>query len=324
MHRHNRKYGHSAVLSSYCGQPGSKPILGEIQHSLFLSTHHFDSSMKLGPRRESGRLGVKFFSWNRILPFKNQVPIGDPLWYVLPGEKDKLPQFGRPTLDTIRVMPKLNEELDPIARVEGYAELLGKTLEKYPGKDVVVSLHPRDHQLTGQLADSVDRTGWRLSKPAERQAEGKEAARSTLLSLADCDMIVSDYIGAHVIRGCAMMGIPFDLLSSQALHRMIHPRMLERLEELLNPLTDFDTKVMISQEILGLEFVRSREELASLLYGSPQQPEVVGRIRVASYKKLRRWRVRLRESSFWGRSRLARYFRKKVSFRLRESNFKKG
>lgn len=308
MHRHNSKYGYKEILAKYCDVDSDTAILGEVQHSLFLSTHHFDSAGIIGPPRKCGREGIPFFSWNSILPFPRQIPIGDPAIY-LPNSPLVARGAGAASAKPRRtiVMPKFNEELSLSRRLQDYAQLIETACSFFDNSSIVLAIHPSDGCGYQAIRPHAESRGVQL---LERRRGGSGSGISwELNNFFPESNLVSDYPGAHVFRGqlCGSGLVKF-LLPAEV-KKAYHPIMRNVLED-FSTATHKD-RLEISAHILGLTHRRSPEELKDILYG--QHPDSFKtRIWVAAYKRRRSLLVHLRQSRFWGKSLAMRVFRRLI------------
>ena len=309
VHRHNSKYGYGAILRAYCGLSPREPILGEIQHSLFLSTHHFSATHVIGPPRASGSPFVPLFSWNALLPFRHQTPIGDPLLYD-PTVRELI-SMATPILGTrakrVLVMPKLNDELDAPDRLSDYVDLVDLAKDLLQTKAIDISLHPRDLELAAQVQKI---TG--LESPAPSKTLGAiERNHESMKQLANASALVSDYFGAHVFRAGAFFGVPVVINGEKAYHRAIHPAIRPLLQEFLMAERESDTRMHISELMLGVNYRRNPEELGDILT-RPKLGPLRKKVLIAGYKSSRRAGVRLRQSPLWGTNPISRWWKKSI------------
>jgi hypothetical protein len=308
VHRHNSKYGHKRILAKYCGVDSDTAILGEVQHSLFLSTHHFDSAGRIGPPRKCGKEGIPFFSWNSILPFSRQIPIGDPAAYLpnspLVAHREVAP-FPEPSRTL--VMPKFNQELGLSRRLQDYAQLIDVACDSFDSASIVLAIHPSDESGYQAIRARADSRGIQLLE--RRRIESGSSISWELDNLFPGSNLVSDYPGAHVFRGqlCGRGFVSFFLPADAK--EAYHPTMKTFLE-------DFSTashkdRLEMSAHILGLSNRRSPEELKDILYG--EHPDTFRtRIWIVAYKRRRSLLVQLRQSRFWGKSPAMRIFRRLI------------
>lgn len=308
---------HDLILSAYCGVNQATPIMGEVQHSFFVSTHHFDVSGRIGPPRSSGRNPlVPLFSWNNILKFRFQIPIGDPLQYSDGFEQIK--HDGRSpgaTPEDILIMPKKNDELAPLDRLADYSRLIEFAKQFSESGRLVLSLHPADADLQDQLHKTFDF----LILP-ERSQEAPSLS-TQLMRLSRAKMIVSDYLGAHVIRANAYFGAQIVIPSSSSLPKAVDPHLRPYLEELANNSSLNSAEVRsISQILVGTKHKKSAEELREILY-RPDQNEMVRKFRIGVYKKGRRARVWVRQSKWLGKSNLMKKLRRHIAERIWDAKF---
>lgn len=304
MHRHNRKYRHSELLLGAVGQPDSCPILGEVQHSLFVSTHHFTSTGTVGPPRRCGREGIPFFSWNDLLPFNRQVPIGDPLLY----RPKPLATELKASMDQrkkVLIMPKFNAERKREERIAGYRQLVDVTRERFPHSHYILQVHPDDRE---NIAGSS-----KLFSGIEISAVSYLQVNTSLYLQAPPPHTVaisSDYFGAHVFRANLYLGIPSVVSGQEALHSAIDRTLFPLFESYLAAHTDFEVQLQISEEVLGQRFMRNSDELRELLIGRHPGSLPI-KLWVAGYKYQRQLRVKTRNSRWLGSSPIAKLVRKK-------------
>lgn len=270
--------------------------MGEVQHSLFVSTHHFSTVSGLGPRRKTGREGIPFFSWQDILPFPRSTPIGDPLLYssvVRDLVLEKEPQ----RLGPVIVMPKMNEEQCEQSRLRSYAELISFARSHFGNREMKLSLHPVDKTMEQALGFNEE------PKNVVLGSEKLDPARVTIeriLALKDASCVVSDYFGAHIFRASGLFQTP-TLVSNSGLHDFLHPKMRSYFEAFQELAPDASERTELSRLILGTDYVRERDELRHLLFW-PNTPSLVKRFYVSGYKTRRRLGVRARNSSLLGKS----------------------
>jgi hypothetical protein len=293
VHRHNRKYGHNQILAHYCGVDTSLPIMGEVQHSLFLSTHHFKSDGEIGPPRTFGAMGAPLFSWNSLLPIRNQIAIGDPLLYASPGIEALSSSVGDEDSTIPLVMPKLNEELNEEQRRKDYLRLSEIAREVSSSERVLLSVHPLDLGLAQKLAqveEGIDVSQTVKSTPRTEEKKVLDA----FSKLNTKRLIVSDYFGAHIFRANAYFGSKIYVDAEKALNRAIHPTLRPLLLEFLALATDDIQRQVISHQFMGTKLKREPSELKQLLYRQ-ELPPLSRRIWVASYKTSRRAAVQIRK-----------------------------
>lgn len=318
VHRHNRKYGHDLILKAYCGVSLAERILGEVQHSFFVSNHHFDSSGVIGPPRTSGKSWLApLFSWNGILPFRHQIPIGDPLIYSDLISDSVAEETCGKTLthkdQRVLVMPKMNQELSPDDRVRDYLNLIAWAKEIRPSSEPWIQLHPLDLQLSTKLGDAA-----LVVKEDERGAAHRNPGDHTIartMQMSKFDLLVSDYIGAHSIRANAFFGAALAIHSAEHSLRPIHPSMRSYVHELSDPGIDPIEARKISSLLLGFAQKRAPDELADLLF-HPALVRPIKRIWLAGYQKRRRVLVRVRNSRFLGKSPVIKRLRRQIGHKI--------
>lgn len=297
MHRHNSKYGYGKILRDACGKPSNEPIMGEVQHSLFVSTHFFTQDGRVGPPRPQGRGFIPLLSWQKLLPFRFQIPIGDPIayWPVLAQISEVT--SSQDSAGIPLVMPKLNDELDTSTRIAQYLDLVSIAREVSESDSVRISLHPRDASLYAELEKRTNNT---LIFDSKISSGPLEALETSLRLMAESSMVVSDYFAAHVFRASALFHKPIHV-PSLALNYPISPEMKALFKDFLLASPNNDLQAEISRIILGNNYKRDVEELNEILF-RPQWPKQLTRIFVSGYKLTRRSLVRVRESRFGKRN----------------------
>lgn len=295
MHRHNNKYGYGNILRQYCQVDDRAPIMGELQHSLFVSSHFFSENGVIGPRRPQGQFPIVLFSWNAILPFRQQFVIGDPYLY-LPSDIDETSTRSGVSLTGVPlplVMPKMNQELSIPERVAAYQRLVDEALDLAGTEVANIALHPSDGGLMNQLkrvANSHSGIALRDDPPVRKFG----------IPIMNTSIVVSDYFGAHVFRANAFLGLPTHV-SERGFHRALDPNIRQVFEGFQEASPTSSNRKHMSELLLGFDFKRESEELKERLFWS-NSPDVARRIAVAGYKSMRRLKVRLRESRLLGKS----------------------
>jgi hypothetical protein len=289
MHRYNNKYGYGQILRDYCGQGQDVPIWGEIQHALFLHTRYFRADGRLGPPREQLQRFPRLLSWQTLLPFPHQIPIGDPLLYAKRlGVSDTKLADGFPGPGDYGVlMPKLNDEVPLDERRKHYLTGAREAVEQSGTERLLIALHPREkshrdffEEALSDLAEVV----W-----AEDGYLGGATAWSQAL-VAGSSRLFSDYFGAHVFRASWFFERPVSIVGDFPINPATNTTMVEYLRGFLDANDDMATQRSVAHAVLGVEYRREPGELADIL-GFTGWRKVAGRpIRVV-YQRLRRARV---------------------------------
>ncbi len=291
MHRYNNKYGYGDILRRYCGAPETTPIWGEVQHSLFLNTRYFTAAGKLGPPREQLQKFPRLLSWQKLLPFPYQVPIGDPLLYsaVRNGSPQDSP-LQLASKEFAVFMPKLNDEVPVIDRTVEYQRTLREAIERVAPLPVVLALHPREYEHREAILRQIGGDAEVVWAP-ERYPGGSIAWSQQLIQQAK--LVVSDYFGAHVFRSTALFRTPTLLLGASLFNPGFHPVMANLARDFLEAMGDTEAQQVIAKRALGSEYQRSPQELADIL-GFVGTRRLMGRPVRVLYQRVRRARVRLR------------------------------
>ena len=292
MHRYNNKYGYGHILREYCGQGHDVPIWGEIQHALFLNTRYFSADGKVGPPREQLQRFPRLLSWQTLLPFPHQIPIGDPMLYSTsvgssPGE---LPQTGLPAAPFSVFMPKLNDEVPLPDRLERYLNGAREGIDMASPTHLVVALHPREARHKDSIARSFEGVAEVIWAPDDYL--GGPAVWSHAV-MRRSEMLVSDYFGAHVFRASAYFAKPIGLVGGNLFNPGFHPTMNSIMRDFLSAVSDQAEQIAVSERLLGVEFQRTRDELMDIL-GFVGWKRVAGRPVRVVYQRVRRAAVKRR------------------------------
>ncbi len=295
MHRFNKLYGYGPVLRSYCGEEPDRPIWGEVQHSLFMNTHHFDESGRLGPLRDQAGRFPKLLSWQEVLPFPHQVAIGIPVAYLLEGQSEvfALPK-GYEHLngkDFVLVMPRMDKDITLDKRIFKYRALVHEGLSQDPGRHLVFALHPKDAANKEILEKEFGQVGefvWR------GKVDPITDLKESLALMQHADEVWSNYFGAHVFQAAAFYRSPTRLLGNGLFKDVYHENMNHYLHAFHEAHDNIDTQVEVAKEVLGLQHVRPVDELRDIL-GFTRAKRVFARPVSVAYRRLRRvkvhWRV---------------------------------
>ena len=294
MHRYNKLYGYGDLLHTYCGAPLDRPIWGEVQHSLFMNTHHFRESGPLGsPREQLGRF-PRLLSWQKILPFPHQIPIGIPLAYFLEMNQE---QFALPEgyedlqgKDFVLVMPRMDKDISVDKRIAKYRALVEEGLAQDPGRHLVFALHPKDAANKEVLEKEFGRYGefvWRGKTDPITDLKGSFAL------VQHASEMWSNYFGAHVFQAAAFFRAPTKLFGQGLFKDTYHENMTRYLRDFHDATADLDAQADIGSQVLGLEYVRPADELRDIL-GFTGFKRVLGKPVKAAYKVARRYKVKWR------------------------------
>ncbi len=295
MHRFNKLYGYGDILRTYCGVEAEKPIWGEVQHSLFMNTYHFTGDGHLGPLRDQMGKFPRLLSWQTILPFPHQLPIGIPLAYFLDMNKEQFPLpdgYGHlADKDFVLVMPRMDKDIKLDKRVERYQALVEEGLSKQPGRYLVFALHPKD-------AANKDTLEKEFGKHGEFVWRGKTDATTDLkwsfALVQNASEMWSNYFGAHVFQAAAFFKAPTRLFGDNLFRSVYHDNLTPYLEDFYNTADNIDAQANVASKVLGLEHVRTVDELRDVL-GFTGGKSLLGKPVRFAYRRLRRvkvhWRV---------------------------------
>ena len=294
MHRYNSLYGYGDILRAYCGGRPGQPIWGEVQHSLFMNIYHFRESGPLGPPREQLGRFPRLLSWQKILPFPHQVPIGIPLAYFLEQNREpfNLPK-GYESLkntDYVLVMPRMDKDIRIENRIEKYRALVEEGLSQDPGRHLIFALHPKDAENKSLLEQEFGRYGefvWR------GKTDPITDLKASFALVQNASEMWSNYFGAHVFQAAAFFNAPTKLFGPGLFKDTYHENMTRFLRAFHDATGDVATQSEVASRVLGLEHVRHPDELRDILGFTGLKSQLARPVK-AVYKTLRRYKVRWR------------------------------
>jgi len=294
MHRYNKMYGYSDILHTYCNAPANQPIWGEVQHSLFMNIFHFRESGPAGPPREQLGRFPRLLSWQKILPFPHQLPIGIPLAYFLAMHQE---QFSLPegyghlaNTDFVLVMPRMDKDISIDKRMIKYRALVDEGLAGDPGRHLVFALHPKDAANKDALEKEFGRHGefvWR------GKTDPVTDLKASFALVQQASEMWSNYFGAHVFQAAAFFDSPTKLFGKGLFKPTYHDNMTRHLREFYDAADNIARQSDIAGQVLGLQYVRPVEELREML-GFTGVKALLARPVKAAYKTLRRYKVKWR------------------------------
>jgi len=289
MHRYNDKYGYGHILRHYCAQSGDVPIWGEIQHALFLNTRYFTADGVVGPPREQLQRFPRLLSWQKLLPFPFQVPIGDPLLYAegLGGPDDKAAEELLFPAERAIFMPKLNDEVPVDKRLANYLVGAREAAEKSDASHLLIALHPREKPHRDMLQSGLSEVA-EVVWPEDDYPGGQTAWSQALMSGAR--RVFSDYFGAHVFRASWFFERAVTIVGDRPINPATHAQMVDYLQAFLQASDDTAAQRAIAGSVLGVEYRRDSRELADIM-GFTGWRRVAGRPVRVVYQRLRRRQV---------------------------------
>jgi hypothetical protein len=294
MHRYNKLYGYGDLLRDYCGGRPDQPIWGEVQHSLFMNIYHFRESGPLGPPREQLGRFPRLLSWQKILPFPHQLPIGIPLAYFLDKNREQfaLPAGYESLRDTnyVLVMPRMDKDITIDKRIAKYRALVEEGLSNDPGRHLVFALHPKDGDNKDLLEKEFGQYGefvWR------GKTDPITDLKASFALVQNASEMWSNYFGAHVFQAAAFFRAPTKLFGEGLFKDNYHENMTRYLRAFYDATGDIDTQAEVGSQVLGLEYLRSADELRDIL-GFTGAKALLGKPVKAAYKILRRYKVKWR------------------------------
>lgn len=297
MHRYNNKYGYGQILREYCQVPEGTPIWGEVQHSLFMNTRYISADGRIGPPREQLARFPRLLSWQTILPFPHQIPIGMPFGYLLKMHQRRfeLP----PEFDDLRgqkftlVMPRMDNDLPLGVRIDRYEELINGSLSSGRNPLIVVAPHPSELKNKTELER-------RFSNRAVLLWRGKaDPLQESLWSLAlmqHAEELWSDYFGAHAFQAVAFFETPTLIFGTNAFRSNYHPNITGHLKAFEEAAGDVETQAEIAREVLGLQHLREPSELRKIL-GFTGVKRLAGKPIKFAYRKYRQRKVHRRQAA---------------------------
>jgi hypothetical protein len=295
MHRYNNKYGYGQILKNYCGVSKSSIIWGEIQHSLFMSTNYIRVNGTVGPRREQFARFPRLLSWQTVLPFPHQVPIGMPIGYLLRLNKggfslpEELRWIGAQKFSLI--MPRMDKDLSLEERVVRYGALVQEAIASSPDTLHILAPHPAERVNRETLDERFSANALVLWRG------GNEAVNDpshTLALFQHAGALWSDYFGTHVFQATAFFGTMCRVIGKNAFRVNYH----ENINQLLlafGEARDYPEQMSeVAAKLLGLQHLRSPEELTNIL-GFQGLRRLSGRPVKAIYRKYRQAKVHIRQ-----------------------------
>lgn len=296
MHRFNSRYGYGRILKQYCGVPADTPIWGEVQHSLFMNTRYFSADDVLGPEREQLRRFPRLLSWQTILPFPHQLPIGMPLGYFLRMHQDEF--VFPPGYENLRgepftlAMPRMDKDLSIEERVRRYRALVDGGKSSGDGVQVVIAPHPSEVKNRDVLEAE-------FSKDAIILWRGKaDAIQETIWSFAlmqHATELWSNYFGAHVFQAAAFFRTPTRIIGDSVFRPTYHPNINAHLHTFTEAEGDITTQAEVASNVLGLQHLKSPEELRHIL-GFTGIRKLLGKPVRYGYRKMRQRSVHKRQA----------------------------
>lgn len=244
----NEAYGNAAALRKYCGVNQFVPIWGEIQHSLWVNDH-------IVSKNKRSRLFPILFAWNKLLEIRTSVAIGDPMLYLA----KRTTTFKAERANQAIGLPKFrrNENLD--TRIRIYQNFLNYSLEIVAKDNFMLVLHPGETQYAEEIRgkkfeDVVIYSPLKSDNPMKDYFRLLEQSR----------IVLSDYLGAHTFRSSYF----FDSEVHLAPDLWRNPVEIPRISELFDTYLGESSRVkrkLVSRELLGVDYLRSANELRDLL-----------------------------------------------------------
>lgn len=295
MHRFNNKYGYGQILRDYCGVSPNSIIWGEVQHSLFMNTNYIRANGTVGPRREQFTRFPRLLSWQTVLPFPHQVPIGMPIGYLLETNNggfslpEELKWLGGQKYSLI--MPRMDKDLSLEERVARYGTLVQEAIASSTDTLHVLAPHPAE-RVNRKIVE--ERFG---AKTLVLWRGGNESISDPSHGLAlfeHAGSLWSDYFGTHVFQATAFFGIACRVIGSNAFRANYHKNVNQLLFAFGEAKDNPDQMSEVASRLLGLQYLRSPEELSDIL-GFQGLRRFSARPVKAIYRKYRQLRVHIRQ-----------------------------
>jgi len=295
MHRYNNKYGYGQILRDYCGVPPSSIIWGEVQHSLFMNTNYIRANGTVGPRREQFARFPRLLSWQTVLPFPHQVPIGMPIGYLLQMNKgsftlpEELKWIGAQKYSLI--LPRMDKDLSLEERVARYGTLVQEAIASSTDTLHILAPHPAERvnrEIVKERFSANTLVLWR---------GGNEAVNNLSHSLAlfqHAGSLWSDYFGTHVFQATAFFGITCRVIGSNAFRANYHENINQLLFAFAEAKDNPDQMSEVASKLLGLSYLRTPQELKNILGFQGLRRVSAGPVK-ALYRKYRQVKVHIRQ-----------------------------
>jgi hypothetical protein len=193
------------------------------------------------------------FTWNDVIDFTNQVPIGDPYLYLKDELVSNQPESTRKE-NYVLVIPKFRRLLSISERLDVYQRILSDTQKNFPDYKKMLMLHPEECFTEIKNTLSLDACTWEIIDRSLQQSISE--VKANMLTLVQAQLMVTDYLGAHVMRRLVISGKDSLLIENWKSWRGIDPEIQELLDVL---------EVEVSKILLGEKFLRDRNGLSSLL-----------------------------------------------------------
>ncbi len=250
----NQINGLDKILKEFCGVNHDLPIWGELQHSLWL---HEEKILENRPL-----LFKRIFTWNNLLNVKNTIPIGDPFIYL--DSYPKCTTDKAKILNVILPSAKLHALRQKVTPSNIYSELnhiekiIGIAAKKFPGVQFQILLHPV-LQNDDLLLSNIQKFGLEVLNPKSHVQR--------LQLLKTMNLLISDYPGAHFFRAITS-NVQTELVNSSDLKidfDSMNFAFKSIVIRILSSKINSVEKREKAKAVMGVEFKKSPEELASIL-----------------------------------------------------------
>jgi len=256
MYKNNRIYGNSRVLNHYVGRTSDSPIWAEIQHSL-------EFNFELLKKLRTPRLVKAFFTWrNEDAKLGNSffgekwkfIPIGDPFLYQCKLSEKVLESIQK---SKVLIAPRYIREQSQAIRLNQHSEIALK-YSTQGSPEFEVSLHPGE-RYDDSLRRIYESAGISIRNPPDFFDEDYlEKEAKYLSSFAE---VHTNYIGPTLLRTVYLGAQGFLFESPETSKRLISK------DEVFNDKTSTLKQFEFASKNLGLESMRTQEELNSILGG---------------------------------------------------------
>lgn len=249
----NRMHFNDEILRDYCQAKEGSPIWGEVQHSLW-------ESINFRTWRES-KAFPRLFTWNDLLRFPHERPIGDPYLYLALTKNYFLDQSLGQKRKSVAVVPKFRRRLNVMERIDKYIELMNYVRVAYPEHKKIIRLHPEENSLQSELSERFSfQDDWHFqSKVITKKLDRAKAQLETTCFSTE---LVTDYIGVHVLRRLVISKKQSHIIGEWIPYTG-RDSVIQEIFELISSINSTnDDKVNGAGILLGSKWLRERSRLS--------------------------------------------------------------
>jgi len=207
------------------------------------------------------------FTWNKIIKIERSIPIGDPFLYLRDDCLNFTVKESIVGTDIAILLPKFRRRLNPKDRLYHYTRLIKEAKDRFPNKVLLLKLHQTENDFwKNKIAQiiafkEVDFLNAKITNSLH-QSEEIVNMNTILKSPAP---ILSDYLGPHVFRRIVKYNQEVLLCDQTYQYPAISPLMKELVESFTSNQGNLKEQRIISNIILGTEYLRNPSELGQLL-----------------------------------------------------------